>query len=477
MARAMPGYFPGADYTLGAGLRQAQQPCNPPGANNMQLQQQYDTLLGDLAAQRQSQPRWPQRSRNSLMPLSSAQQLQQLQEEHLPIEQWPVQALAPLHQLHDLQHPMMPASDNPLPSEPLPAHELACVGSDASTAGPADAVLCKTATAAEALAAAVATQTSIAALHTPSASIQTSSSADSHKPFAQPMPEHRLTSPEQADSGQSATLPQLPEDPFAQTTPKSHIPPARKHALPEELFCQHTSSAPQSKFPLSQPIGQQEMLLPLDATSTSVPSAFEPASSAVRSLDAASAETGSRLGNLASLAELSQASVTQAAGLSQPSVSSPDSNQRDRSGFYPGGTALSSRTSAVRGQPDDCPHTSDRQQRAVASADSLASDGGIMGDGQGPLPDRQQAVTELRLRASLVEWLADAVATRLAVAFQSNVGAAASAKPTAEEKTRAGSVVMSGECPTTLLAYCTQGHLVLPLVYPRPCCTWRALSS
>ena len=475
LARTLPGCFPRANYTSGADLPQAQQPHSPPGADNIQLQQQYDTLLGDLAAQRQSQPRWPQRSRNSLMPLTSAQQLQQLQEEHLPIEQWPVQALGPLHQLHDLQHPMMPASNNAMSSEPLRRCELALVRSDASTAGPADAVLCTTATATEALTAAMATQTSIAALHTPSASITTSSSGDGHNPFAQRVLEHLFKSPQQADIDQSATLTQLPEDPFAQTAPKSHIPPARKHALPEELFCQHTSSAVQSMLPLSQPMVQQELPPPLDATSASVPAALRSASSAVRSPDAIPAE-------------LSQASVTQPAAPSQPTVSSPHSNQHDRPGFYPGATALSSRSSTVSRQPSNCTHPLDRQHRAAASADSLASDGSSTGDWQRPLLDSQQA--ELRLRASLVEWLADAVASRLAVAFQGSIGAGISAKPiqsstgagvsvkpiqsstgagvsanpTVEQKHRAGSGIMSCECSAPCLLISPKAMLHLACI-------------
>lgn len=344
----------------------------------MQLQQQYDDLVGDLAAQRNSQPYWPQRSRHSILPLSSEQQLHQ---------------------------PEQAGQD----SDTLPPQRLGSIGH------PSDA--------------------------------QNSPSAVTSPPSMQVLSVQPLPGKDVMQSAPTSDrLPALPEDPFGQSTPnltKSAAPSQRNHPLPADLFCQDSPITAQSALspsdqqvamPPTQPLAVPLLLNDFDIGRASALSSGGP-------LSAQHATTPPQ-GRQGPLRLDTQVSCTSAALPMQPSQHSIDSSFGNRQhGVQPMDTARHNSAKATSSAPRQAGSS---PLSAAAAEGSLRSAVSITADAHQPLPSGQQLMgREANLRASLVEWLADAVASRLAIAFQGTPAAGACTKSAAAQQGKAGQAISS----------------------------------
>ena len=498
-----------------------------PVASDMQLQQQYDDLVGDLAVQRQSQPHWPHRSRSSLMPLTSAQQLQRLQDATSQSDQWARLGQQTGNQLMyhmGLQHQAAVTSQQQQ-SYQLSSPPKSNVSQNDETHMSAQTAKHRMGTTGDGLTAAVATPTSMAALDSPLVPLHTELNAVEHQaaatrmspsalnhlhasatqsgnmheppkeqsgthasvpaypvgadmlaqplqkehsstescflptaPSAHPVSGLQVTKTLPMDSGaSSAGLPPLPGDPFGQTlaslspappssshplpedpfgqTPNalSAAPPSRAQPLPEDLFCQHNPLSAQSMLAKTHTPTSGKGVSPFPA-----PAAAENEHSSTTNvlIETSLSQLSSRQSPLGSLPEESQGVANGPADSSKPSVSTASISQIDKPSPPPVAAAQPSMASVSLRTLDSLKQSPSSQQRVAQVPNSLGSAAST--DAQSAmLQPHQKAVAELSLRASLVEWLADAVAKKLAAAFQNTPGASISARPDAKQENAA----------------------------------------
>lgn len=497
-----------------------------PVASDMQLQQQYDDLVGDLAVQRQSQPHWPHRSRSSLMPLTSAQQLQRLQDASLKSDQW-AESGQPIG--NQLMYQMGVQRQAAVTSQQQQSYQLSSppessFSQNAETHMSAQTAKHRMGTTGDGLTAAVATQTSMAALDSPLVPLHTELNAVEHQaaatrmspsalnhhatatqsdnmheppkeqrgtyasvpaypveadvlaqplqkehsstksiflptaPSAHPVAGLQVTKALPMDSGaSSAGLPPLPGDPFGQTLASlSPVPPSSSHPLPEDPFSQtpnpltaappsRTQPLPEDLFCQHNPLSAQSMLAKTHTPTSGkgvqpfpAPAAAENEHSSTANvlIETSLPQLSSRQSPLGSLPQESQGVANGPADSSKPSISSASISQIDKPSPPPVAAAQPSVASVVRRTLDSLKQSPSSQQGIAQAPNSLGSAAST--DAQSAmLQPHQKAVAELRLRASLVEWLADAVAKKLAAAFQNTPGASIFARPDVKQENAA----------------------------------------
>lgn len=317
----------------------------PPAADDMQLQQQYNALIGDLAVQRQSQPHWPQRSRNPHLPMSSAQQLKDLQQE---------------------------------PFLPPPSLQ----------------------------------QRQPQVQHSRSTQVSTSRAEQASPDWILPQPSSQPSVLSQPEAGPSEDMHTgLPTQQSMHSLRKAEsvssltqagqaVAPTRKSPLPESFFCQPdadpssiTHASDQESCSLEQPCFAESSLdvnalpacQPVSVPHLNTATATQPLGAHVQT-DAPQRPPSHR----GVLDQLNAAALP--AELSQRSLSSTAASQHPTLHSLPADT---SKHNPILTSP-----------RSAGLLPEARPQGG------------DQHMSELRLRASLVEWLADAVARKLGVALQ-----------------------------------------------------------
>lgn len=216
----------------------------------------------------------------------------------------------------------------------------------------------------------------------------------------------------------SVSLPDLPEDPFSQSLPSqtaAATQPRRTSPLPADLFCQETIPSTQSLLSTDR---RPDQLHP-DLTPQSAVNAAE----------------ASRISDLSSQASVSAqhalgtsgVTSTSAAALRKPGQDSSTSctaSQPSRHLAQLLGAASGSLQHTALSTPAGTGHASSTPSKAVASAQALSQTASNAADAKEALTVSQYGpMIEANLRGSLVEWLADAVASRLATVLQGTTAA------------------------------------------------------
>ena len=252
-------------------------------------------------------------------------------------------------------------------------------------------------------------------------------------------------------SASSVGLPHLPEDPFGQMLASQSAPPqTRTQPLPEDLFSPHNPSSAQPVLANTHTPTSGKATSPLPGP---VASENKHLSTAGVLVDTLLAQSSSRQSPLGYATELGQPSATGPAELPETSVSSASCSQHDKPSPISADMAQPSMASTASHTCGSLKQSSSSQQRVASAPNHLTLAAST--DTHNPtLNSNQKAVAELSLRASLVEWLADAVAKKLAAAFQNTPGASILARPVTEQPLAAGwpldRAALSGVCRTLL---------------------------